>query len=245
MSNETDLGIYSEEPFLDWLQRGLGGLLWLLLVNKAAEFFWDTGSVVVLSIIISRAARAQVGKVGFGISLVTILILVCLAWGAFLGKWLLPALSRLVYGSPIFGELGGTARRVFFTWVRCADALNWAFRPDDLAKIKEFGNLDRDVYEWSLKTSYYRLHKKQDAGETDELKDKWLKVWKGILDLQVRLGHNRWIKLDEAFAEENCGIRIEPIKLAGVSAILGPIVKLVQLVMIYLLADLWTEGFSF
>jgi hypothetical protein len=236
MADETDLGIYSEEPFLDWLQRGLGQLLWLILVNKIAEFFWDTVWVVVLSIIISRAARAQVGKIGFGFSLVAILVIVCLVWGACLAKTLLPAISRLAYGRPIFGELGGMARRVFFVWVRCADAVTLAFRPDDLKKIREFGSLDRDVYEWTLKNSFYRLQKGKGEKQTEELDHKWGEVWRGILAIQIRLGRNRWVGLDEAFADDNCGVRIEPIKLAGVSAIVGPIVKLVQLTMIYLFA---------
>ena len=236
MPVDDDLGIYSEVPFLDRLQRGLTQLLALLFLNKAAMYFWDLGYVLVVCAIVARPAWMHAHGRAFGVSLVAILVVVFSVWGNLI-VGLLPFILRVEYGPPIFGDLGGSPRRVFFAMVRCADAFKWGFRPEDLALVKAYGCLDRDVTEWTLKNAYHQLQAAKGAAALQDFEQSWSNVWRQkILSLQIQVGPNRWVKLDDAFSEDNWGIRVEPIKLTVVSNILAPIVKLVQLVMIFLLA---------
>ena len=236
MPDDSDLGIYSEVPFLDSLQRGLTRLLTFLFLTKAASFAWDLGYVLVVSAVIGWQAWVHARSVTFGVCLMVILFLVFAVWGLLLTRTL-PVLLRLQYGPPVFGALGGLPRRLFFLVVRCADAFKWAFAPEDLERVKTFGRIDRDVSEWSLKSAYHNVFAAKRPPELQDFEESWSHVWReNILDLEIQVGPNRFLKFEEALAEDNFGIRIEPVKLTVVSTILAPIVKMVQLVMICLLA---------
>ena len=173
--DDSDLGIYSEVPFLDSLQRGLTRLLTFLFLTKAASFAWDLGYVLVVSAVIGWQAWVHARSVTFGVCLMVILFLVFAVWGLLLTRTL-PVLLRLQYGPPVFGALGGLPRRLFFLVVRCADAFKWAFAPEDLERVKTFGRIDRDVSEWSLKSAYHNVFAAKRPPELQDFEESWSHV---------------------------------------------------------------------
>jgi hypothetical protein len=235
---DAGIGISSEVPLLDRVQRGLTFLLMVLFSNKVALFFWDFVYIIVVSVVVSHQARMHSSSMLFRAMVTILLLLAIVLWGYVLGALLWRPLVALQYGKPVFGELGGEPKRVFFTKMRCASAIKFVFQPEDVETIREFGRLDVKLLEWKLKETYRKLLERKDPDKVKDLDRLWLDAWKNqILAMGFDTVSGTYQTYGQALGEDNFGVRTEPIKLQMVADFVAPIMKSVQLVVICLMAS--------
>ncbi|HKF23199.1 MAG TPA: hypothetical protein VKE93_16615 [Candidatus Angelobacter sp.] len=231
------LGIKSDVPFLDRLQRGLGFTLAFLFVNPISSAVVGFGSTILLALIFTHAARAHSASVTFRISISVILFLLMLIWAFVLVRFLDSFLTRLVFGPPAFGKLGGTARGILFAAIRCSQGKKLQFAAADMEKARAIGRIDREITEWSLKTRYQDLlAEDNEAVSAAEFETRWSEIWqKEILAIVIKMSAGRSITYGDALAEENFDLRMELLKLPAVARLVVPIMSTAQIVMLYLL----------
>src|SRR5712692_1934813 len=153
MLRESDLGIYSDVPFLDRLMRLFSVALWLLVVNPISAAALDIIVSLLFILVVSSKLRALPHTTLFGVFVIVVLAIVAVIYGTVLLKFF-PALDRLVLGDSVFGRVGGMRRKIFFTSLKLAHAIKYEFNEQDSQRVQEHGALDRDLTEAWLKLSY-------------------------------------------------------------------------------------------
>lgn len=237
MADVGELGIYSETPALDQWQKRLSALLVILFGNNRAMILWDLCFILLATWTVSHAARLHSTSSLFRGVIFVLLLIVTVAWGRLLAVRFLPLITAMEFGGPIYGALGGSPRRLYFLCIRCANAIQFNFAPDDLETVRTFGRIDTDITEWQLKTAYRRLLESRNSDKLQQFDQNWNRVWQDeILSMKIRIGPNKFITCREAFSEDNAGLRIEPLKLTAVGIIVAVIMKMIQVVVIVMLA---------
>src|SRR6185503_1305883 len=110
-ANKKDLGIYSESPFVDRVQKFLNKLLIFFLRSLLIR---DIIFSFLLAFIFSFQILKNSNSVIIDILFIVISFVVYFVLGLLLLK-ILPKINQLFYGRPVFGKIGGQPRRMFFT----------------------------------------------------------------------------------------------------------------------------------
>ncbi len=231
MENARDLGIYSEVPFLDKVQRGLTAALAALFANRVALFLWDIVFIVFMSAIVSHEARASSASRSFRMILLTLLLTVFVAWGVVLWRFVGPLVERLAFGLPVFGQLGGLPSRTFFTAMKCACAIDYTFRPDEQQTAKRFCEVDRELVKQTLGLKFQAVSVQSPSlPPFDEVwNDKILKLW-------AMVSPSRFVTYGDLISSSNIGMTIEAPRLISVSQLVAPLIKIIEMIMVFLLA---------
>lgn len=232
MENARDLGIYGEEPFLNKLQRGLTVVLRILFANPLALLLWDIVFVVFMAVIVSREARAHSPSQAFRVTVMVILVVIFTLWGYLLSRYLAPLAERLAFGPPIFRKLGGLQSKTFFTAVKCAHAIKFKFSPEDSAVANEFCRVDQELVQQSLRSKYLATPSAQGVSGTPADFDE---IWSRILGIRIKVGPNQFVTYGETLTTNDLGFTMEAPKLQSVSSLVAPLIKLIQMIMVYLL----------
>jgi hypothetical protein len=238
MENVGQFGIYDEVPFLDKVQRFLNQVLTLLFMNNPAVMVREIGSIIFMSVIVSRDARLHSSSREFRIALITVLIVAFAAWGRWiLAEFMGPLIARLAYGSNVFGVLGGVPSRTFFTAVKGAFHIDYEFHEEDQKTVILFCGADRELVKLGLRENYEELNKERPAGAAPP--PDFEEIWtRNILPIRTQVGPNRFVTYGEVIASGNIGVTVEAPRLMNVSVLVAPIIGIMQLTMVYLLARL-------
>src|SRR6185369_4476373 len=136
MLRESDLGIYSDIPFLDRLITYFNVTLWILVVNPISNVVLDIIVSLGFILVVSSRLRAVPHGRFMGVFIVVVLLVVANIYGTVLLRYL-PALERLVQGGSVFGSIGGMPRKVFFTSLKLAHAIKYEFNQVDSARLQQ------------------------------------------------------------------------------------------------------------
>src|SRR5688572_2106000 len=145
MNDPKTLGIYSEVPLLDKIQKTIGSVLYLLFGNTLASFLWDMGFIITAAIIFTHELRENSRDNFVEFVVIVIFIVLFLIWGAILGKYVFPRFGEAVFGKLIFGKIGGLQKRLFFTTLKCSDAIQFEFEKEDLKVVKALSEIDSEL----------------------------------------------------------------------------------------------------
>ena len=239
MTDTIDSTIYSDIPILDRLQRITAVILSILFANNISRILWDMTYMAVVCIVFTHELRLLVRSTFVNSMIVIILVVVFVVWSSLLYKFMLPLYSRLVFGSAVFGKLGGLPRKTFFTILKCADAIGFEFRPTDLERVKTWCTLNREVTEQSIKYSYRTalLNESATSEIPDDFHQKWSSMWQErILRISTQNTAGDTITLDDHLADNNFASTVEPIKLQSVTTLISPTFLAFQIVMMILIA---------
>lgn len=119
------------------------------------------------------------------------------------GRFLNPWLVILFFGRPVYGKLGGPARRTFFTVLKASDAVQVVVDSAETKKVRDFFQLGINLQEDTLKLAYRELiyeprHQGKGPSES-EFESKWASIWKDqILEL-----HTGNLKFRDVFVSTN------------------------------------------
>ena len=109
--------------------------------------------------------------------MIVILVIVGFAWGLLLLTSVVQQRERLVLGDPAFGKIGGLRRKVFFTSLKLADAIQYEFSATHNLRLQEHGALDRDLTQALLKWNYRTNVYSKIKAPTASLDETWAKLW--------------------------------------------------------------------
>jgi hypothetical protein len=236
MNDPHALGIYSEVPLLDKVQSFLGRALYVLFGNPTANLLWDLLFIVVAAFVFTHELRANAENTLVEALVIVIFIVVFLIWGSILGKYIFPRFSAAVFGQPVFGKIGGMQTRLFFTALKCSDAIQFEFDKGDLKVIKQLSDIDSDLTQDLLKIKYREIAGLEGEANQAALEKKWKKVWKDqILKVSTREPSGRVLAFADFISTTNFAARIEPIKIQAVMNLILPIMLLFQTVMLLLI----------
>jgi hypothetical protein len=229
MEKRTDLGIYSEVPFMQRILTIIDSMVWVLLANPISAALVDIIWGVLIAIFISSKLRSYSDSMIFGIVIIGILFAFFIVWGWMLSL-ILQKVSRLAFGKPIFGKLGGVPEKQFFTLMKCAQALKLDFKDEDWVRVKEFNNLDNEIIEEILKFKYREnVYNSSASKEPSDFESEWSKIWN---DKILKIG-TEGFTFKDILSEGNLAFRIMPLKLDATTQIMVPFIKVFQLIMIY------------
>ena len=237
----VDLGIYSESPSSLDLHRiskfisiVILAIISLLFGNEKLRKIWGIIIVVFYSIIVSGGLRFHSDNTFYSVAIIIILfVFLCII--GFLMQKNLHRIMRLIFGPPIFGKLGGIPRKMFFTAMRCSNAIEYEFVDKDSKNMKEFNKLDIDITEETLKKQH-RENVFKASGPTDssDFENKWSKVWKEqILEIKTVEG----ISFRDSLSEEKFSSRVVIFRLIQSVQILPPLIWVCQLIMLWLISQ--------
>ena len=234
MKDTIDSTIYSEVPLLDRLQRITGVILGLLFANNISRFLWDIAYFIIISIVFTRELRLLTNSTLISILIFLILAIIFVVWSYLIYKYMFPLCTRLIFGPPVFGKLGGLSRKTFFTILKCADAIDFEFRPADLDRVKLWCTLNREVIEQSLKHSYHTVLRNESSTpeEPADFLKKWSDIWQEkILKIGTKNAAGDTVTFDDHLTENNFASIVEPVKLQGVTTLISPTFLAFQVVM--------------
>jgi hypothetical protein len=154
-----------------------------------------------------------------------------------LSEFIFPRFQRLLLGGPVFGKVGGLDRKSFFTALKCVAAIKFQFKGKDLEKITEFNKLDTEITEELLKSKYrQKLYKEHDPIDSTDFESKWSKIWnEKILPISTE-----GISFRDVLSEDKFASRSVPIRMFVSTSFVTALVKVFQLIMIYLVFSLIT-----
>jgi hypothetical protein len=236
MKDDIVSTIYSEVPLLDKLQ-GITAKTWnLLFANPISRILWELIYLVTVTLIFTYQFRSLAHSLLFSILMMAVLVIFFFFLDFLSYKFILPLVSNFVLGAPVFGKIGGLPQKFFFTVLKCADAIHFDFKPADLDRVKEWGRIDRDVTEQTLKNNY-RAALLKELKTTDvpaDFDEKWSGVWQeNILTLGTKNSSGEMITLDDFLADDNFASTVEPLKLQVVTALISPTYVAFQIIMIF------------
>jgi len=231
MLRESDLGIYSDVPFLDRLMRLLSAALYLLVVNPISAGILDIIVSLMFILVISSWLRAVSHSTLFGILVFVVLVIVGVIYGTVLVR-LFPALERLVLGDTVFGRVGGMRRKIFFTSLKLAHAIKYEFNEHDSQRLQEHGALDRDLTEAWLKWSYRTNIYEKLTPPRPDFELSWNKLWNETI---LNVG-TEGRTLRDALTSDEVAFSVIPLQLIKSTAFVSPFIKIFQLILIFVLA---------
>lgn len=233
MHDEVDLGIYSEVPFLDKLQRWTSAAVQVAFGNLISRFAWSLIASIAWSIILSSELRASLNGKPLRVAAIILLFALFGVLTYLFSKFGMPKLVRLVFGPPVFGKLGGLPATTYATSVKCASAITFEFRPDDMKRVREFNRIDRDVTEEVFKRAYRAITSEpQDPGAFDK---EWAKLWNNkLLKFETKAIGGQAVTFEEVLSDDNLALRVETPKLVAVSSLISSLVGPFALIMMLL-----------
>jgi hypothetical protein len=235
MIDDRDLGIQTRTPLVGKIAEILGIIIYILFLNPVSFFLTDLLWIILSALVISHTLREQMQRGFIGVVIVIFLILVAIVWGAMLNSFLMGWFNRLVFGRPIFGNVGGADRVSFFTGLRASRLLHIEYDEADRDLAREFDRLDMDVTEYLLHKNYREFINKRFGSDPDKLAEaegEWKEVWENKL---LNMGLPDYT-LRDAFDLDNIAYRVVPLKLTASASLISPLLKYFQLVMIFMVA---------
>jgi hypothetical protein len=231
MLPESDLGIYSDVPFLDRLMRISNIAMWVLVVNPLSGTILDIIVSVLFIFVISSKLRTLPHTNLFGFFIIVILIIVTVIYGTILLK-LFPVLERLVLGDSVFGRVGGMPRKIFFTSLKLAHTIKYEFNEQDSQQLKDHGALDRDLTEAWLRWSYRKNVYEKMTPPLPDFESAWTKLWNETI---LKVG-TEGRTLRDALTSDEVAFSMIPLQLIKSRMFVSPFIKIFQLILIYVLA---------
>jgi hypothetical protein len=238
IQEDEDLGIRSDVPLIERF-RPLGGLILAILDFGAIE---NVGGILLILIIgiklfsLSGSAMLSV--------LVFLALLIAKWFWALIGEVSLDRfMGALFFEGPVFGKLGGPARRTFFTALKASDEIQIEFEADDARKAKDFVELMTELQEEELKLAYREkvYEPKYGVGDGAEFESKWTSVWEDQV-LELRTGD---IKFKDALINPNMAYLVVSSEMHRTSVRMVRLILLFQVIILYLTTMLLNDRIQF
>ena len=230
MLRESDLGIYSDIPFLDRLMTYFNVTLWILVVNPISNVVLDIIVSLGFILVVSSRLRAVPHGRFMGVFIVVVLLVVANIYGTILLRYL-PALERLVQGGSVFGSIGGMPRKVFFTSLKLAHAIKYEFNQVDSARLQQHAALDRDLTEALLKLNYRKNVYEKLKSPPADLDTTWTKLWNETI---LNVG-TEGRTLRDALTSDEVAFSMIPLQLMVSKTFVAPFIKIFQVIVFYIL----------
>lgn len=229
MSNDDDLGIRSDEPFIGRLENGLGILLGILGLEIFKYVY-----VILLILIISSGIFSQVDGFWPKVLIFIGLYVVVTIWGLIKQSLVDSWLSTIFFGKPIFGRLGGPPRSIFFTGLKASEAIEIELGDDDAEKMSGFINLTTELEEESLKLVY--LNQVYNPNEVpideEEFEEQWSQIWEDQI-LELRTGN---LTYRDALDKTNFAYSLASGNMALMAPLMDRLLLVFMIVILYLAA---------
>ncbi|HEU5240251.1 MAG TPA: hypothetical protein VFU37_24160, partial [Pyrinomonadaceae bacterium] len=230
MVPESDLGIYSDVPFLDRLIRVFNVAWWIVAVNPISGAILDIAISLLFIFVVSSRLRALPHGRWFGAFVVALLVISTVIYGIVLVK-IFPTLQRMVLGDSVFGKIGGMPRKLFFTSLKLAHSIKYEFNQFDSERLQQHAALDRDLTEALLKRSYLTNVYKKTNAPPEDLDTTWAKLWNETI---LNVG-TEGSTLRDALTSEEVAFSLIPMQLTMSTTFVSPVIKISQLILFYVL----------
>lgn len=235
MGNEQELGIYSEIPLLQRIERVVASIMYILFLNPISLILTSIIWILWTILIVSSKLRIHIDDTLLIIEIIAVLLVIALAWDYLLYKSRDALIKQFITGKPIFGRLGGMGRNTFFTFLKASDTIKFEFKDEDLEKVKEYNRLDVEITEEMLKLNYRRnVYKPSDSTDPTDFESKWSKIWnEEILKVSAE-----GISFKDVLTEDKFAPRVIPFRMLASINMFSPLMNMFQVVMFYLILRL-------
>lgn len=236
MEDKRDLGIYSDVPWLYRIMKAIAFTMNVLFLKPISFFLSDFIILILAVLIITGKLRFYVDSALLDTGIVIIIVIIALILGYLLSK-ALPWLSRILFGKPVFGKIGGLDRKTFFTSLKCIDNIKFEFIEEDVERVKNFNKLDAEITEEILKQNYLKDVYNPAAAQAGtfsalDFRSEWEKVW----NEEILTVGTDGITFKDAMSEDNAALRVIPLKLVGSALLISPLIKVFQIIMIFFIS---------
>lgn len=187
MAEEDDLGIRPDIPFIERFSFARS-----LLLESLDLKIIDYVVMVLLFLIVGGRIFSSVDSLWVSAG-VFLALFVTTVLGALIFVPLLESswMVTLFFGRPVFGELGGPARNIFFTLMKASDALHVKLYSEDADNLEKFNRLLTELQEDELKLAYRERISVPRYGESegDDFENRWASIWEEQILDDVRTGN--------------------------------------------------------
>ncbi|GEM_PF-5447378 len=235
----------SQSNLLDKIQYAVAGFLNLFFMRQYALVIWDLIYTFAVSVIFTYALRSQWESWVAQLCFIVLMFFALNLYGAFvIMPRLIPAITRIFYGPPIFGKLGGMNKRAFYAALRLSDGVTYEFKPVDAERVKNFTKLDAELSEELIKQKYWALAQTGDQ-PLDEaaFEANWSEIWNNkIRKVGTKGVKHATITYGELMDNNVMGMS-ESLKITAMTTLIASTAKIFQMVIVLLTFNyLQTQG---